>query len=421
MIKHLIKLRYLGNIEFICELYKRKLLVPSVPLHCAGELLKQENDFISSEDSLESLCKMLKFLGGLLYGKSPQALNAIMAELNARVDDKEISSRIRFMIQDTFDLHRNNWRVPHPKNKMAMRSSAPGKGRNSDSRSLSTSYGAISNSSPGMKRGDKWKERKGSLSNISPAGKSSKPAKPAWGRKSVGSLDTTIRKEPEKKPEPEPEPEPEATPEPQIEEKKGFVVSEKVSNSIKNMLDEYYMIKDVDEAKECIAEMNPDSGADLFTEIVRRILASVRKDNLVTPATKLLIFLNKQSVLKKDHLEGAFKLCFDTIEDDTEELPILPKLYGKIFGELVKEATMELGFLKEIHSQESKMIVLRFNGAALDAIFESKEESEILETLKSRGFSSAALTRKENPDRLSRYFTNATVMKVVQSEELTGN
>ena len=205
-------------------------------------------------------------------------------------------------------------------------------------------------------------------------------------------MDTTIKKQPEPKPKAAPQEKPDASD-----------VPAKFTNSVKNLLDEYYEIRDLEEAKECVLELKANDA--MYTEFVHSVLTSVRKEPRIPLAAKLLVFLRKVSLLTNSHLEGGFKRCFDTVGDDSEEFPNLPKFYGKLFGQLVKEGSMNLSFLSEIHSQDSKMIILRFNGAALDTNFEGKEEVDIVSALKEAGFSSESLTRKEKPDRLPRYFS----------------
>eukprot|EP00339_Tiarina_fusa_P000416 CAMPEP_0117035740 /NCGR_PEP_ID=MMETSP0472-20121206/25367_1 /TAXON_ID=693140 ORGANISM="Tiarina fusus, Strain LIS" /NCGR_SAMPLE_ID=MMETSP0472 /ASSEMBLY_ACC=CAM_ASM_000603 /LENGTH=1039 /DNA_ID=CAMNT_0004745305 /DNA_START=30 /DNA_END=3149 /DNA_ORIENTATION=- len=431
---YLIKLRYLGNIEFICELYKFKLLAPTVPIYCAQQLLQQTNDFISEDDSLESLCKMLKSLGDLLQRNSSDAMSIIMGSLQARKSDKTLSSRIRFMIQDTIDLAKNSFRVPHPQGAPRGKPKSRGKSALSSSvNSLNTggSYGqpraspkVATTSSQGWKTQNQ-KKRGGSNAQqprSSPQPQRRKAA--AWGRNSVANLEDA-KKTNARKYTPKSGPStPETTSPPPEEEKKTVKLDdeakEKFDNSVKNLLDEYYEIIDLEEAKACISDLNCTD--NLYTEFVAATLRRGRKDTILPPTVKLLIFLYDAKILTSTHLENGYKLIFDSLEDDSEEFPNLPKFMGLMCGSLVEHGAIPLSFLTEINSLEDRMVILRFCGATLSRCFEKcEDESKIIEDLKAAKLTALDLVRKQAPERLARYYTNEVVIKAILSEEFSSH
>ncbi|XP_016915134.2 eukaryotic translation initiation factor 4 gamma 3 isoform X4 [Apis cerana] len=102
------RIKSVGNIRFIGELYKQGMLTTKIMHRCIKELLIQ-----SDEDSLECLCKLLTTVGKDLESKvSPEEMQDYfnkMQDIVARRGHGKISSRIRFMLQDVIDLRANNW------------------------------------------------------------------------------------------------------------------------------------------------------------------------------------------------------------------------------------------------------------------------------------------------------------------------
>ncbi|XP_039302709.1 eukaryotic translation initiation factor 4 gamma 3 [Solenopsis invicta] len=103
-----IRIKSVGNIRFIGELYKQQILTTKIMHRCIRQLIDQ-ND----EDSLECLCKLLTTIGKDLELKGPteemQDYFSKMQEIAARKGHSKISSRIRFMLQDVIDLRANKW------------------------------------------------------------------------------------------------------------------------------------------------------------------------------------------------------------------------------------------------------------------------------------------------------------------------
>nr|XP_012148386.1 PREDICTED: eukaryotic translation initiation factor 4 gamma 3-like isoform X3 [Megachile rotundata] len=105
-----IRIKSVGNIRFIGELYKQGMLTTKIMRRCIKELLNQ-ND----EDSLECLCKLLTTIGKDLENKGPAEASEMqdyfnkMQDIVSRRNQGKISSRIRFMLQDVIDLRANKW------------------------------------------------------------------------------------------------------------------------------------------------------------------------------------------------------------------------------------------------------------------------------------------------------------------------
>jgi translation initiation factor 4G len=99
-----IRVKSLGNIRFIGELFKQNMLTSKIMYQCIRHLLKQVD-----EENLECLCKLLTTIGKVLESKTTD-LSEYFKQMQQIANRKgKISSRIRFMLQDVIDLRGNKW------------------------------------------------------------------------------------------------------------------------------------------------------------------------------------------------------------------------------------------------------------------------------------------------------------------------
>lgn len=105
------RMRQLGNIRFIGELFKLNMLTEAIMHECIRKLLSQ-----GDEESLECLCRLLKTIGKELdQGKSSKnpheihPMDQYFGQMQKIVDRRLTSSRVRFMLQDVIDLKKDNW------------------------------------------------------------------------------------------------------------------------------------------------------------------------------------------------------------------------------------------------------------------------------------------------------------------------
>ncbi|KAM6990606.1 eukaryotic translation initiation factor 4 gamma 1a isoform 2-T2 [Tautogolabrus adspersus] len=97
--------RSLGNIKFIGELFKLKMLTEAIMHDCVVKLLKNHD-----EESLECLCRLLSTIGkDLDFEKAKPRMDQYFNQMDKIIKEKKTSSRIRFMLQDVIDLRRNTW------------------------------------------------------------------------------------------------------------------------------------------------------------------------------------------------------------------------------------------------------------------------------------------------------------------------
>jgi len=108
--------RSLGNIRFIGELYKLNMLTARIMHECVKKLL-----MTTDEESLECLCRLVTTVGKDLeeettgrLSKGPQPgindLSVYFKEMSKLVEQRKISSRVRFLMQDVIELRLNGWK-----------------------------------------------------------------------------------------------------------------------------------------------------------------------------------------------------------------------------------------------------------------------------------------------------------------------
>lgn len=99
------KRKYLGNIRFIGELFKLKMLTENIMHGCLFELLKSHD-----EEKLECLCKLMKTIGKECDHKQAKPrMDQYFNQMQKIVEQKKTCSRVRFMLQDIIELRKNNW------------------------------------------------------------------------------------------------------------------------------------------------------------------------------------------------------------------------------------------------------------------------------------------------------------------------
>lgn len=119
-----IKKQMLGNIKFIGQLYKKALLKEKIMRYCVASLLKLEavntggksaeyedkGDTDIDEEDHEALCNLFETIGSKI--EKPDArpfMDMCFNKIMKLSNDKNLSSRSRFMYKDLIELRSNNW------------------------------------------------------------------------------------------------------------------------------------------------------------------------------------------------------------------------------------------------------------------------------------------------------------------------
>lgn len=99
-----IRMKSVGNIRFIGELFKLGMLTTNIMQRCIKHLLTEQD-----EESLECLCKLLTTVGKELESKN-QNLSEYFSKMKEISEKRgEVSSRVRFMLRDVIDLRHSKW------------------------------------------------------------------------------------------------------------------------------------------------------------------------------------------------------------------------------------------------------------------------------------------------------------------------
>eukprot|EP00249_Psilotum_nudum_P023070 c28740_g1_i1 orf=193-2736(+) len=109
--ERLLKLRTLGNIRFIGELFKQKMIPEKIVHYCIQELLGTDVKNPPAEENIEALCQLLTTVGKQLEEstKSRMAVDSYFSRLKELSANPRLPSRIRFRVRDTIDLRLNKW------------------------------------------------------------------------------------------------------------------------------------------------------------------------------------------------------------------------------------------------------------------------------------------------------------------------
>ena len=104
-----IKRRGLGLIQFIGELFKLGMLTERIMHECVHKLLDFEG--APDEAEIESLCKLLKTVGGPLDSteKSRVIMDVYFSRIDTLINTNNLPSRMKFMLMDVVDLRKAKW------------------------------------------------------------------------------------------------------------------------------------------------------------------------------------------------------------------------------------------------------------------------------------------------------------------------
>ncbi|KAL2609525.1 hypothetical protein R1flu_028098 [Riccia fluitans] len=106
-----VKLRTLGNIKFIGELFKQKMIPGKLVHTCIQELLGPNPKAILAEENVEMLCQLLSTVDKELDSseKFKSAVDSYFERLRDLYRSPLLPSPIRFMVRDILDDRANKW------------------------------------------------------------------------------------------------------------------------------------------------------------------------------------------------------------------------------------------------------------------------------------------------------------------------
>ncbi|TGZ84887.1 hypothetical protein EX30DRAFT_368018 [Ascodesmis nigricans] len=103
------KRRGLGLVQFIGELYKLGMLTERIMNECVKKTLDFEG--VPEDETVESLTKLLRTIGAQLdqSEKSRGLMDAYFGRIDEMITNKDLNSRMRFMLMDVVDLRKKGW------------------------------------------------------------------------------------------------------------------------------------------------------------------------------------------------------------------------------------------------------------------------------------------------------------------------
>jgi len=110
--KFLAKRKMLGNIKFIAELGKVEMLHDSILHRCAEQLLvgRKKQSLADQCEDVECLTHLFKTCGRLLdHIKAKTRMDQYFDRIRAIINNPEIPTRIKFLLQDIIEMRRNRW------------------------------------------------------------------------------------------------------------------------------------------------------------------------------------------------------------------------------------------------------------------------------------------------------------------------
>ncbi|EIE25379.1 hypothetical protein COCSUDRAFT_46693 [Coccomyxa subellipsoidea C-169] len=105
-----VKMRTLGNIRLIAELYKQEVVSEKI-LHACIQQMLGDGKSDPAEDDVEAMCEMLTVVGKKLeeVTKDKKRLDGYFAILEKWAKNKALSARVKFMIRDIVELRKSKW------------------------------------------------------------------------------------------------------------------------------------------------------------------------------------------------------------------------------------------------------------------------------------------------------------------------
>lgn len=100
--------RMLGNIRFIGELYKERMLTERIMHECIKKLLGEYQN--PDTENVEALCKLMSTIGHMIdHPKAKEHIDAYFDRMVQMLNNQKLLSRLKFMLRDIIDLRKNGW------------------------------------------------------------------------------------------------------------------------------------------------------------------------------------------------------------------------------------------------------------------------------------------------------------------------
>ncbi|TMW57135.1 hypothetical protein Poli38472_003060 [Pythium oligandrum] len=317
----------LGNIRFIGELYKTDLLnqivVQSCIFHLLGlELVKGESEQdlagqevrLPDEEDIEALCKLLATVGKKY--DQPQRQNImkiIIFRLVKLIDDKKLPSRSRFLITDILEMRDHLW---EPRRKELQQKTLEEVRR--EAKQLQQQGKNAQHDNLSQRR------LKSQVSSIQLARQSSnllvrKEAVAETPSSSTEAADSNVTSP------------------------TGAEDPAKIESRIKNIIQEYVSIHDIDEAATCVRELPAVYHVDFVEQVANR--AHEGKEQERTDVGNLLVSLYESGAVDATTIQAALLNAMEFLEDIKIDIPLVHQYAALLFGRLIAAGCFGLSWM----------------------------------------------------------------------------
>jgi translation initiation factor 4G len=373
------KAKMLGNIRFIGELYKVDLIKQSGVQGCIFYLLGLE--LIPGEDGqevqaqavrfpdekdLEALCKMLVTAGKKFdQPRTKTIMKIIILRMVELSEDTRLPSRARFLVKDLLETRDHMW---EPRRKVC---TAP-------SRATASSFACLPLSSIVQEMQQKTLEEvRREAQKLQQQGKNAQHDDVARRRHKTRISSVQLAKQSSnlivaKKEEPE---------EPEHDDTKDLSPAQ-MSSRIKNIVQEYISILDLDEATTCVQELPVDPyHAEFAEQAINTALEGKTSER--EHAVDLLVGLYERGALDANSIQSALVSVMEFLEDMRIDLPLIHQYSALIFGRLVAAGCFGLSWIISealAHCVECKLTSLVFP-EVLSVLEAESNESTVIRML----------------------------------------
>jgi translation initiation factor 4G len=354
-----VKLRTLGNIRLIGELYKAKMIVERILHSCIGELLgKPKTD--PPEENIEALVNLLVTVGKELDAspRSQTFMEAYFARLLQLSTSKKLASRLRFLCRDIIDLRKNNW-VPRREKLQAKKldqvradaAVALGIVKPQDENLFPegpNGPGEDGWSVAGKKNKSKADEGYSALTGqYVPSASTRNPTeRPKREPKAAKPAEEAAAAEPAQE-----EPAPRAEGKAAAAKKVVKLTAEELPEQCSKLFAEYKSAADLKEALLCVLDIQkraPEAAAatELVCVLAVQDVIDDSSDRCAEQMTKLLAYLAENGAVSAEALQAALGKQLAQLDDLAIDVPMAPKLLGTILGGLVASKAVEAAYLR---------------------------------------------------------------------------
>lgn len=423
-----VKVRTMGNIKLIGELYKKRMIAEKILHACVTDLLGAPS-VEPPEENVEALCNLLVTVGKELESspKLPkQMFEMYFARLAALAEeDSSLDSRVRFLCRDVIELRKANW-VPRVKKLEAMTLSE-----------IHAEAAAALGISPAQTEeilfpsgpGDGWevvgkngKTGGGSSNNLAAmgGGKQSSLSGPYVAAAHNAAMPTEKEKLKRDKLQRDaarersraalvgpatPAASTDAASDAAATENRGSMDAEKVEEKTKSLVTEYMQVADLKEAVLCVKELVAGAkDADALGAMTKHMVAhvvDVSTEKARDLVAKLLAACVKQCGVDASVVKADMEAQIEQLEDIAIDVPMAPKLLGVMLAQLVVEGALEPSALGEATLKIDEGAVPTRRDFAAAALKELKRNGKLglKETVARSGLDvAAALTGDEKFD-----------------------